>query len=137
MLNVILFKCQNFHSLRGLREFLINNGYHWRFKIVTKSSVLAVTCIYQYQPQLITDTQLVNISHLKVVSVAVITFTSHAKGPQFEPGRKHTFLIYENSPRNFIVFRTLWRICVGKNRHLCSIVCRMQSCYACELVLFH
>ena len=30
-------------------------------------------------------------------SVAVITFASHAKGPQFEPGRKHNILQYRAS----------------------------------------
>ena len=39
-------------------------------------------------------------------SVVVITFASHAKGPQFEPGRKQTFFLFPLQMHNLTPSRT-------------------------------
>jgi hypothetical protein len=43
--------------------------------------------------------------HESFCSVAVITFASHAKGPRFDPGRKHTYIL-----NLFSTFALLMRI---------------------------
>ena len=58
-----------------------------------------------------------NICGVSFGNVVVITFALHAKGPQFEPGRKHDFAV--KWPINYFAR-------AGKNKNNCSALSRIS-----------